>query len=320
MKCASANAVAIAISIAATLPAQQASPDSLRLILATGTTCHTLLERDSPIAARYHLGDVVGASKSAKGVGGRLWYFDSWHVTGISPSCWLPANATVPFSHDHPEPAFAAVADHVLARGDSASFETLVETENFLMAPNPYAGAGQSPLATSGLLQFRRLVLIERASSLVTAFHVQDAPLEHAWILAHRDFLRFAEPDAMWFVPNEHFWKLYDANAGAPWAEELAWYAAQRTPPSDECGADCFLGMIAYGPQQYWTRLPNGRSIDKVLTLATRLTDEAIAGTGEEPPTRAAIDGVRRSLARVGAPGKQAVLDRLAQLDRAVKP
>jgi hypothetical protein len=55
------------------------------------------------------------------------------------------------------------------------------------------------------------------------------------------------------------------------------------------------------------------------LTLATRLADFAIGGIAEEPPTRAVIDGVRSSLARVGAPGKQAVLDRLARLDRAVK-
>jgi hypothetical protein len=318
--CASTCAVAIAVSVAATLHAQPSSPDSLRLIVATGATCHTLPDPGSPIAERYHLGDVVGASKSAKGLGGRTWYFDSWRVKGISPTCWVPANATVPFSREHPEAGFAAIADHVLARGDSSSFETLVEAENFLIEPNPYAGVGQSPLATSGLLQFRRLQLIDRASRVVTAFRVQDAPLEGAWILAHRDVLGFSEPDAMWFVPNEHLWKLYDANAGTPWAEELAWYAAQRIPPSDECGADCFLGMIGYGPQQYWTRLPNGRSIDKVLALATRLADMAIGGISEQPPTRVAIDGVRSSLARVGAPGKQALLDRLALLDRAVKP
>ena len=49
--------------------------------------------------------------------------------------------------------------------------------------------------------------------------------------------------------------------------------------------ADCFLGMIAYGPHQEWTRLPNGRSIDKVPTFATRLADFAIGGISEEPPT-----------------------------------
>jgi hypothetical protein len=99
----------------------------------------------------------------------------------------------------------------------------------------------------------------------------------------------------------------------------LAWHAAQRTTPGDECGADCFLGMIAYGPQQYWMRLPNGPSIHKVLTLALRLADHAIEGIGEEAPTRKAIDDVRSSLARVDAPEKLALLDRLARLDRAVK-
>lgn len=319
MKRASLMAVAVVVSVGARLNAQASSPDSLRLIVATGTTCHTLPDADAPVAYRYHLGDVVGASKSTKPPRGRVWYFDSWRVKGISPTCWVPGNATVPFSREHPDAGFAAVAEHMLAR-DSASFETLVEAENFLVEPNPFGGAGQSPIATSGLLQFRRLLLIERAARLTTAFEVQDAPLKGAWILAHRDALAFAEPDAMWFVPNDRYWRLYDANVGAPWAEDLAWHAAQRTPPGDECGSDCFLNMIAYGPEQYWTRLPNGRSIHKVLTLANQLADEAIAAIEEEPPTRAAIDGVRSSLAHVGMPEKLALLDRLARLDRAVKP
>jgi len=311
--------VAFGIWIAATSQAQVPLPDSLRLVVATGTTCHTLPDPGSPIAERYHLGDVVGPSKSTKGLGGRIWYFDSWRVKGISPTCWLPANLTVPFSREQPEPGFAAVVERVLAR-DTASFEALVEAENFLIGPNYYSGNTESPLETSGLLRFRRLQLVERAARLVDAHELEDAPLKRAWILAHRDKLGFSEPDAMWFLPNDYYWKLYDANVGAPWAEALAWHAAQRTPPGDECGADCFLGMIAYGPQQYWTRLPNGNSISKVLTIAVRLADNAIAGIEEDPPTRKAIDGVRSSLARVGAPEKQALLDRLARLDRAVKP
>ena len=317
MKRPSVSVVVMVALLASTLDAQ-APRDSLRLIVTTGATCHTLPDLDSPAAERYHLGDVVGASKSLKDRGGRLWYFDAWRVKGISPSCWVAANSTVVFEREHPESGFAAVAEHVLAH-DSASFDALVEAENFLVAPNPYAGVGQSPIAKSGLLQFRRLMLIERASNLVTAFSVQDEPLRHAWIVAHRGMLGFAEPDAMWFVPNELYWELYDANVGALWTEDLAWHAAQRTPPGDECGADCYLGMIAYGPQQYWTRLPNGRSIGKVLTLAIRLADNAIQGIEEEAPTRAAIDGVRSSLVRVGSPEKQALLDRLARLDRAVK-
>jgi hypothetical protein len=56
------------------------------------------------------------------------------------------------------------------------------------------------------------------------------------------------------------------------------------------------------------------------LTLANKLADEAIAAIEEEPPTRRAIDVVRSSLARVASPEKLALLDRLARLDRAVKP
>jgi len=313
-------AVVAATSIASKVRGQSPRPDSLRLVVVSGVTCHSLPDPASPIAQRYHIGDVVGASKSAKGPGGRTWYFDSWRVMGISPTCWLPANVTVPFDRQHPEPGFAGVVQYVLAR-DTASFETLVDAENFLLEPNYYGGgAGESPLATSGLLQFRRLQLIERAASRVDAHSLEDAPVKRAWVIAHRDFLYFFEPDAMWFVANERYWKLYDANRAAPWAEELAAYASQRVPPSDECGSDCFLSMITEGPQQYWTRLPGGPSIRKALSLALELADHAIEAIDEEAPTHASIDTVRSSLAQVASPEKQALLDRLARLDRAVKP
>ena len=313
------GAIVAVVSIAVQLSGQQAS-ESLRLIVASGTVCHTLPDAGSPIAERYHLGDVVGASGSTIGPGKRLWYFDAWRVKGISPTCWVLANATVPFDREHPESAFAAVADRALARGDSSSFESLVEVEDFLVEPNHYSAVGGSPLAKSGLLQFRRLMLIERAAKRVDAHELEEAPVRRAWVLAHRDVLFFYEPDAMWFVPNEKYWALYDANQSAPWAEGVASYAAQRLPPSDECGSDCFLAMIAQGPQQYWTRLPAGRSIGKVLTLALQLADEAIGAVDEEAPSRTAIGGVRSSLARVDGPQKQALLDRLARLERAVKP
>ncbi len=319
MKRALAGVVLAAISIPSRLRAQTPAPDSLRLVLMTGATCHSLPDPGSPIAQRYHLGDVIGASKSTRGLGGRIWYFDSWRVMGISPICWLPANVTVPFSREHPESGFAAVASYVFGR-DTASFETLVDAENFLVDPNHYGGPGDSPLGTSGLLQFRRLQLIERAARLIDAHGLEDAPLKRAWVIAHRDVLYFYEPDAMWFMANERYWALYDANQRAPWAEELASYASQRIPPSDECGSDCFLSKIADGPQQYWTRLPNGPSIRKALALALQLADNAIEAIDEEAPTHAAIDGVRSSLARVGGPEKLALLDRLARLDRAVKP
>jgi hypothetical protein len=312
------RAIVVATSFALRTVTHQAS-DSLRLVVATGATCHSLPDESSPIAQRYHLGDVVGASKSTKGPGGRTWYFDSWRVMGISPTCWLPANATVPFSRDRPEQGFAAVAQYTLAH-DTASFEALVDAENFLVEPNHYGTVGESPLPTSGLLQFRRLQLIERAAKLVDAHGLEDAPVKRAWVIAHRDVPYFFEPDARWFVANEKYWALYDANQRAPWAEELAAYAGQRVLPADECGSDCFLSMIAGGPQQYWTRLPNGPSIRKALSLALELADYAIKAIDEEAPTRAAIDSVRSSLARVGAPEQLALLDRLARLDRAVKP
>lgn len=312
--------LAVAVAVRIGMPASHAA-DSLRLIASTGATCHSFPDDEAPIATHYHLGDVVSASTSAQGQG-VLWYFDAWRVKGISPTCWVRASATVPLEADHHDAAYAAIVDRLLAR-DTTSFETLVAVENLLVAPNPYSGAGMDrpPFEASGLLRYKRLLLIERAASLLRGMTIADAPLKQAWVLAHGDILYYHDPSAMWFVANDKFWAVYDANRNAPWAGELASYAAQRNPPSgDECDADCYLWMLTQGSQQYWMRLPNGPTIAKALTIATQFADDAIQGIGEGPPTRPALDTVRKSLTRVVAPEKQALLDRLVRLQRAVKP
>lgn len=292
------------------------------MIASTRATCHSSPDAAAPVVAHYHLGDVVAASKSTNGTGG-VWYFDAWRVKRVSPACWVSASATVPIGLGHDDVAFATIVDQVLAR-DTASFETLVSAENLLVAPNPSTGGGmeRAPIAGSGLLRYKRLLLIERAAGLSRKLDLVRAPLAHAWFLAHADVLYYHGPSALWFVANDKFWAVYDANRDAPWADELATYVAQRNPPvGDECDADCYLGMLARGPQQYWMRLPNGPAIGKVLTLATQFADDAIKdGIGEGAPTRGAIDSVRSSLAQVVAPEKQALLERLVALDRAVNP
>ena len=307
------------VSTSGPLGAQQPF-DSLRLAAVTGAVCYTFPDPDAPIANRYHLGETIGASKSTRGTGGRLYYFDSWRVRGISPTCWVPAYATIPFDRRHPEGAYAAIAERLLARGDSASFEQLVEAENFLIEPLPNSASGPSPLAESGLVQIRRLMLVDRAASRLDARHVDDEPLERAWILAHHDLLFYFEPDAAWYLRGDAYWAIIDANIGAPWADAVAWYVAQRPSPSDECDADCYLDMIRGGPQQYWIRFPSGTSVHKALDLAIRLAGNAVDGLADGNPTRAAIDRVRASLGRVNAPEKARLLGVLSRLDNFVKP
>ncbi len=90
-----------------------------------------------------------------------------------------------------------------------------------------------SALAPSGLLQFRRLRIIDRASSLRSAYldSVAKDPMTHAWFLSREDLLKYFEPDGRWYLKPEAYWSLYEKNKQAPWAEELAWAAAQLTIP-----------------------------------------------------------------------------------------
>jgi hypothetical protein len=151
------------------------------------------------------------------------------------------------------------------------------------------------------------------------SFSAAESPAKAAWIVAHQDLLRFFEPSASWSVDASKFWALFDANRSAPWAEALAWTAAQKLPGADECGADCHLDMIQFGPQKYWTLFPNGPHIGAALARADSMARDGIASVSEDAPTRPRIDSVRASLRQVTAPQKAHLIDLLDQLERFVK-
>jgi len=302
------------------LLAQQAPVDSQRMVLSTGTVCHAATDESSPAAHRYHAGDIVHSSKSATGLGRRVWYFDSWQVMGISPTCWVLGSATVPYDPAHPDLAYAALVDHVLARTDTVSVAGCVEIENLLEVRNPYTGNDPALVRRFPTLRFRSLLLMDKILGKITQWSIADAPLERAWVIAHQDQLVYSEPDASWYVRADEFWTLTDQHKAEPWTEALAWAAAQRPALGDECGADCFLSMVMGGPQMYWARYPTGSHIGAALTLADTMVAHAITfGVGEEPPTRPMIERVRTSLRSVTDPGKAHVLELLSKLELHVK-
>lgn len=301
-------------------PARAQTPiDSPRVVLKTGARCHTETALQSPAAYVYHIGDTVHASQWKQVNGRRTWYFDSWRVMGVSPSCWIDGRETTPLDPAHPDIAYVVVADSLLARPD-ATFDDYVELLAGFEARPRYAADGKSLADRFPVIRYKSLQLIERAAGLANRWSAADAPLRRAWIVAHQNVLSYYEPDAAWNVPTARYWALLDGNEVASWAEGLAWTAAQKIPGSDECYADCFLSMIADAPQQYWMRFPAGAHIGAALRRADSLAVFALRNVTEEPPTKKLIATIRMSLAPVSAPEKAHLLDLLTQLDRVAKP
>lgn len=318
---------AIVVIAPRAVTAQTLDKDYL-LAVRTGVTCHSSPDPEAPAAQRYHVGDVIGSPKSARGPGHSLWYFDSWRVMGISPACWIEARWTVPYDRAKPEKAYLAIADSLLARKGAVPFDDYVDVLNLLetarseqpaIAPG-ILGRGDASLAEQyPRLRYRRLLIVERAVAHLSTWSIADHPLTRAWIAAHSDVLRFFEPDAGWYVPATAYWSLYDAHRTEGWADSVAWTAAQHLGPGDECMTECYLSMLASGPEEYWTRLPHGAHVRDALVLADKLASTALEMAPDEVPPRSEIEAIRKSLSNVAAPEKAKLIDLLDRIERTPK-
>jgi hypothetical protein len=135
--------------------------------------------------------------------------------------------------------------------------------------------------------------------------------------------LRYHEPGGRWILPPEVGWRLYDQYRSTPWAEEIAWFAAQGSLGGDECDAACIFDGLSRSYARYWEAFPNGRWIDEALTSASRRTVHA-RGTacmyGSPEATRASAARIRASLARVAAPRRDSILAHVAEVERGCRP
>jgi len=302
-------------------------PETLYLATRAGVACHTGPRDDLPAGDHYHVGDVIDATKSARGTDGSLWYSDAWRASAGTP-CWVQSRFTVPYDRRNREAAYVAIADSLLVRKDSVPFEDYVDVVNLLESGGPDAPErGPGVLVAKGTslferyprLRYERLLIIDRAIQRLRTSAVADDPLTRAWIVAHADILYYYEPDGEWDVPASAYWSIYEANRTADWAEPVAWTAAQHLGGIDECDPDCYLSLLSHGPEAYWSRLPLGAHVGDAVALATRIVTDALTVADVGAPTRRTIDSIRASLGPVNAPEKGKLLDLLEQLERKAK-
>ena len=246
------------------------------------------------------------------------WFFDQWRVSGQSPSCWVYGPLTTEFVRSNPVPALLTVTDHVLQRQNEARFEDYVAVENLLSEAR-----FDSVVHSSGILQFRKLSIINQAISREDARgQVLDRePLKKAWVLAQGTLVLYFEPADEWLMRPEAYWNLYEQYKQEPWAEDLAWAAAQLQIPGDECYANCLLERIDKTFLQYWSRYPNGYAVNQSLIEAARIAQAAAGVACLDKDTdysvpRPILDKIRKSLVGVPAPQKNQVLEYIDQIER----
>ena len=287
-----------------------------RMVIGSGVVCRSEPERTAPVRYIYRIGDIVGASEQTVR-NGETWYMDRLRVSGQYPSCWIYGPLTVEFRRSEPVAALAAAADHALRRTD-ASFEDLVSVDNLFTQ----GLSGEDFLSTSGLLQYRRLEILRRIAKDFgdNARDISRDPLKLSWFLAHRDVIRYYEPDNGYFVPVAAYWALHDKFPNEPWSEELAWTAAQIHIPSDECYSDCVFRKIEQTYARYWQSHPTGGSVKEAIDRAVPMARYAVEMSLYDESPLALLTRLRRSLDKVSASNKTWFLSILDDAEKKYAP
>jgi hypothetical protein len=313
-----------AITVCVCLPALAATPQlELRMVIANEVVCRAEPSVSSPVVRGYAVGDVVHASGAVE-TEGVTWYPDRLRASGVRPACWIHGPLTTPIDRSDPEPALLAVADHVLGRTDDVPFEDYVAVENLLLQTGTAPHYDDRVLASSGLLQLRRLQIVQRAIAdpALSGPGAPRAPLSRAWIFAHRDIVWNFEPAAQWVIRPETYWALFEQYRSEPWAEEIAWAAAKTRVLTDECYEGCVLDGLHRTYARYWTSFPRGTFVDEALTTAFEPARYA-AGLGcvdgASDRLRQLLTAIRASLDEVTAPGRRALVEQLDAIERACR-
>lgn len=308
-----------ALVLIAPLRIGAAQSSAMHMVLDARTPCRTQPDTAARVVRVYDLGSIIDEERGAHLGTGNWLSTQSAYVSGPHPPCWVARASSVLLDPVHPESALLTLTERASASARTVPFLDLVAIENLLL--ERYA----STLEQSGLLQFRRLLIVEKANAGLDA--LSRNPLEVAWVRAHGDVLAQDPFSSGAYGLAAPYWALYDRFKAAPWADEIAWHAAQLGRPTDECYSDCVLtSRILEGPMQYWLRLPQGANITAALALATKAAkyaaDLACYDRTQRPPLQSdspvppqMLDTIRNSLTLVPLEAKRALLDQLSMAE-----
>ncbi len=291
--------------------------DGARVVVDTNVKCEFPVT--PPIPYTVLLGMPIRVTQEIK-EGGNTW-FVGYPAMAPNSACKITAASTAVFHKAEPDALLLTILDHVLARGD-VTFDEFVAVENYLLDSDSRWKSDAGRSRVSGLLQFRWLQLLTGA--LKTEGFNAETPggfspaLVESWRLNHGDLFEYFGPSGEWYVPTTHFWKIFESNKSAPWAEELVWYIAKLPVQHDECEDVCVLaGYVEQRVLQYWMHFPTGPHIADALAEASQQTQGVASGDCESKDDEIKLVAeIRDSLSKVTNPTKQAILKSLAEIEQ----
>ena len=223
--------------------------------------------RDAPalsgeVVARLDVADLV--QPAAEPSGETNWIHI---VTGANLSCFVFAKLLTPFDAEAPELALKAIVRSTSQLTGRMPFGRMTTVADLFK--NRWQG-----IRIEGSLEMEllRLQVLERTADAIHWSELR-LPEVRQWAEQNRPPVFYFEPGGMYAVYAGTYWYLHDKYADHPWADSIAWVAAQRHDHHDCAGSMICWVIVTMHELGYIQRHPTGAYLPEALAhLAERLS------------------------------------------------
>ena len=181
-------------------------------------------------------------------------------------SCFMPARLPTPFDPEAPELALKAIV---------SSTDTLTGRLRFVHMINVsslFENRWQDIRVEGSMeMEWLQLLVLERTMNAIPRLE-QERPAVLQWLDRNQPTVFVSEFDGGLAIHAGAYWYVHDKYAPHPWADSIAWLAAQR-PVNHDCAGSlpCWLFVLSH-ELGYIQRYPTGAFVPEALArLAKRL-------------------------------------------------
>lgn len=318
-------AAALLLCLATAAPSAFTQTAGRKLIVtAAGARLRERPETAAAEAGRLQLGAVVdelerSAEKSKVGSAEAFWHLVS--APGGARG-WVFGGLVAPYDPARREAVYLKLAGDRLAN-TAATFADLSELVRFLERA-AHEVKRRDALAE---LELARLSALARALASIPFEQLHSQPYK-SWTDERAKEIVYSEPAGQWYVRSELLWQLQRKYSDLPFAERVAWEAAQ-TPLPGECEGylPCYIYKETETNGRYLQLYPRGAHADAALSNIAEFlghVTEDLRGSNPvfEVPRddranfRRSLVALRARLALVPAPKKARVVAQLDEIAR----
>ncbi len=268
-----------------------ASADGQYAILGRQVACRDAPSLSAEVVARLDVADLVEpASEPSES--------QDWIHVSIDgeDDCFIFSKLLTPFDPGEPERALAAIVKSTNRLTGRMPFGRMAKVHGLF--EKKWQGVQIEGSLEMELLEL--LVLVQTTESI--GWYDRRRPDVTEWYKRSGPPVYYFEPGGIFAVRPEAFWSLHEKYAYHPWADSVAWIAAQQPAYHDcEGSLECWMRVLSH-ELEYIKRHQNGAHVPELLArLSERLAhaDKDTCDDNETARLRALFEEYSTALGRV---------------------